>query len=112
MLLAPFVWESKPGVTSYILLYEPVLKRADKSFREDVWSREEDKQHTVWSLWDPGPKRRRDSGLSIIPSDPGRLGGSRQRASSDSRGLKKSDNSARGCLENIMSNAGLALKLQ
>lgn len=85
----PFVWDSKPGVTSYILLYEPVLKRADKSFREDVWSREEDKQHTARSLWDPGPKRRRDSGLSIIPSDPGRLAGSRQCACSDSRGEKK-----------------------
>lgn len=85
----PFVWDSKPGVTSYILLYGPVLKRADKSFREDVWSTEEDKQHTVQSLWDPDPKRRQDSGLSIISSDPGKLGGSWQRASSDSRGWKK-----------------------
>lgn len=85
----PFVWDSKPGVTSYILLYEPVLKRADKSFREDVWSAEDDKQHTVQSLWEPGPKRRHDSGLSIISFDPGRLGGSWQRVSSDSRGWKK-----------------------
>lgn len=101
----PFVWDSKPGVTSYILLYEPVLKRADKSFREDVWSTEDEKQHTVQSLWDPGPKSGQDSGLSIISSDPGRLGGSQLRASTDSRGLKKSDTSAQCCLESNMSNA-------
>lgn len=101
----PFVWDSKPGVTSYILLYEPVLKRADKSFREDVWSTEDEKQHTVQSLWDPGPKSGQDSGLSIISFDPGRLGGSQLRASTDSRGLKKSDTSAQCCLESNMSNA-------
>lgn len=108
----PFVWDSKPGVTSYILLYEPVLKRADKSFREDVWSTQDDKQHTVQSLWDPGPKRRQDSGLSIISSDPGRLGGSQQRASTDSRGWKKVTIVHNAGLEENMRNASLATNLQ
>lgn len=37
-------WCCEFGVTSYILLHEPVLKGADKSFGVDVWSAQREKR--------------------------------------------------------------------
>lgn len=65
-----FVCDCKLGVTFYILLYEPVLRGADKSSGVDVWSTERDREHTVWGLWDLSSIRSLRSGLSITSSDP------------------------------------------
>lgn len=64
-----FVWDCKLGVTLYILLYEPLLRGADKSLRVDVWSTESDREHTVGSLGTSAAQVSL-SGLSNASSSP------------------------------------------